>query len=70
MKIMSRAEFATLPQERHVKACITFEHGADRAAIHHGVDGASVGYTLGRYPQFDSITVFAVMVPPQSIYAG
>jgi hypothetical protein len=54
---MTRAEFAALPGDQHVSAYITFNHGPDRAAIHHDIKDASVRYTLSRYPTFESIRI-------------
>ena len=70
MEIMTRAEFATLPGEQHVDACITFDHGPDRAAIHHGVKDASVRYILSLYPVFDAIRTTRLIAPQLSVYAS
>jgi hypothetical protein len=57
MEIMTRGKFAALPGEQRVDACIVFDHGPDRATIHHDVRDKSVRYTLSLYPLFDSIRV-------------
>jgi hypothetical protein len=57
MEIMTRAKFAALPGEQHVDACIVFDHGPDRAAIHHDIKDKNVRYTLSLYPVFDSISI-------------
>lgn len=69
MEAMTRAEFAALPGEQHVDAYITFDHGADRAAIHHDVEDASVQYTLSLYPAFDSIRITRLIAPRLSFDA-
>lgn len=57
MEAMTRAEFATLPSGDRLEACVTFEHGPDRAAIRHDIRCATVGYILALYPTFDSIEI-------------
>ena len=69
-KTMTCAEFAALPGGQHVDADITFDHGADRAAIHHDVKDATVRYILALYPIFDSIRITRLIVPQPSAYAG
>lgn len=70
MKTMTRAEFAALPDAQQLDAEITFDHGPERAAIHHDIRGASVGYVLSRYPAFDSIRIIRVITPQTSVYAS
>jgi hypothetical protein len=57
MEMMTREKFAALPGEQRVDACIVFDHGPDRAAIHHEVRNESVRYTLSLYPLFDAIRI-------------
>ena len=68
-EMMTRATFAALPGERQVDACITFDHGPDRAAIHHDIKDASVRYILSLYPAFDSIRITRLIAPQLSAYA-
>jgi len=70
LRTMTRPEFAALPGAQHVDAYITFDHGADRAAIHHDLKDATVRYTLALYPIFDSIRITRLIVPQPSAYAG
>ena len=67
---MTRAELAALPGEQHMDAYVTFEHGPDRAAIHHGVKDASVRYILMLYPDFASIRITRLIARTVSAYAG
>jgi hypothetical protein len=69
MEEMTRAEFAALPGEQPVDAWIAFDHGPDRAAIHHNVKNAGVRYTLSLYPAFDSIRITRLIAPRLSAYA-
>ena len=62
---MTRAEFTALPGVQHVNAEITFDHGPDRAAIHHDIRDASVRYVLSRYPAFDSIRINRLIAAKQ-----
>ena len=70
MDIMTREQFAALPGDQHVDACITFDHGPDRAAIHHEIKNASVRYTLSLYPAFDSIRITRLIAAKLSAYAA
>jgi hypothetical protein len=70
LKTMTRAEFAAVPGAQHVEAYITFDHGADRAAIHQDLKNATVRNTLALYPIFDSIRITRLIVPQPSAYAG
>jgi hypothetical protein len=55
---MTREEFAALPDAQDLDIEITFDHGPERATIHHYIRGASVQYVLSRYAAFDSIRIF------------
>ena len=57
LDILTRAEFAALAGGLHVDARIIFDHGPDRAAIHHYIKDMNVRYTLSLYPVFDSISI-------------
>ncbi len=68
MERMTRRQFSALPSGQHVDASVTFDHGSDRAAIHHDVRDASVRYILQLYPAFDSIRVTRMIAPQPSAY--
>ena len=57
MDLLTHAEFAALAGGLRVDGCIVFDHGPDRAAIHHEIKDKSVRYTLSLYPAFDSIRI-------------
>ena len=68
---MTRAEFTALPGVQHVNAEITFDHGPDRAAIHHDIRDTSVRHVLSRYPAFDSIRVDQLIAAQRpSVYSS
>ena len=63
---MTRAEFAALPGDDQVDVEITFNHGPQRAAIHHDLRRASIRYVLSRYPAFDSIRIVRANAVPRT----
>jgi hypothetical protein len=55
MDILIRVQFTGPGSEQHMDAFLIFNHGADRAAIHHDIRREGVRYVLSLYPVFDSI---------------
>jgi hypothetical protein len=57
LDLLTRTEFSALAGGLRVDGCIVFDHGPDRAAIHHEIKDKSARYTLSLYPVFDSIRI-------------
>jgi len=55
METLTWKEFGRLPHSLRVRGEIVFNHGPDRADIHHPLRDASVGYILSNTPPFDFI---------------
>ena len=55
METLTWKQFGCLPRSLRIRGEIIFDHGPDRADIHHPLREGSVGYILSNTPPFDFI---------------
>ena len=60
METLSWKDLSSLPRNLHIRGEVIFEHGPDRADIHHPLRDSSVGYILSHTPPFSSVRMCRV----------